>query len=293
MRASLPQRKQTVDDEREPMKHDDHEMMWESAARKAVDQAVAGATLDEAEGAITLPLGYGHNGERMRMAIRSLEELDRELTNLAESEWINYAPFDGGEPVFEPNVDGYVQNAIEELKAEDFFARFPAPPNTEQLFGSGELLSPGAMQRVSVDLSEVNDELIKYLARHPEKMRGLHPRKFEELVAELFRAKGYDVELTRFSKDGGFDIRAVRRTDVGLGLTLIECKRFAADRSVGVTLIRGLHGVVEKERATGGLFVTTSYFTRSANAFKDELKHRLDLADFDRLSRMLQDYRKS
>lgn len=279
-----------MDEDSEPS--DDHEMMWESAAREAVEQAVADARHDETKGTITLPLGYGHDGGRKWMEIETHEELDRELTNLAESEWINYAPFDGGEPVFEPNVDGYVQDAMEELKAEDFFARFPKPPETEELFGSGELLSPAAMQRVSFDLSEINDELIKYLARHPEKMRALHPRKFEELVAELFRDKGYDVELTRFSKDGGFDIRAIRKTDVGLGLTLIECKRFAADRPVGVTLIRGLFGVVEKERATGGLFVTTSYFTRGANAFKNDLKHRLDLTDFDRLSGMLKDYRK-
>jgi hypothetical protein len=34
------------------------------------------------------------------------------------------------------------------------------------------------------------------LAKHPEKMQDLTPRKFEELVAALFRAKGYDVELT-------------------------------------------------------------------------------------------------
>jgi restriction endonuclease Mrr len=147
------------------------------------------------------------------------------------------------------------------------------------------------MRRVSYDLSEINDELVAYLAKHPEKMHSLHPRKFEELVAELFRDKGYDVELTRFSKDGGFDIRAIRKTDTGTGLTLIECKRFAADRPIGVTLIRGLYGVVEQKRASGGLFVTTSYFSRDAKSYRDDIRYRMDLADFERLKTMLKDYK--
>jgi hypothetical protein len=33
----------------------------------------------------------------------------------------------------------------------------------------------------------INEQLIKYLTRHPEFMRQLDPRKFEELVAELLR----------------------------------------------------------------------------------------------------------
>lgn len=96
-----------MDDDTAAFEHDEQEMMWETAARKAVEEAVADARFDEKEAAIILPLGYGHNGDRKWVGIQSLEDLDRELTELAESEWINYAPFDGGEPVFEPHVDGY------------------------------------------------------------------------------------------------------------------------------------------------------------------------------------------
>jgi len=42
-------------------------------------------------------------------------------------------------------------------------------------------------------LEEVNDLLINYLAAHPELMKDVHPRRFEELVAELFRRMGYEV----------------------------------------------------------------------------------------------------
>ena len=110
-------------------------------------------------------------------------------------------------------------------------------------------------------------------------------------MAELFRDQGYEVELTRFSKDGGFDIRVVRKSAVGLGLTLIECKRYSQGNPVGVELVRGLHSVVETANATSGLLVTTSYFTKGARALQDTYKHRLDLADFERLQGMLKSYK--
>ncbi|MEI8136769.1 MAG: hypothetical protein WCH21_05515, partial [Bacteroidota bacterium] len=51
-------------------------------------------------------------------------------------------------------------------------------------------------KQLQIDLNEINDELIAYLAKHPEFLRQLHHRKFEELIAEIFRNKGYDVTLT-------------------------------------------------------------------------------------------------
>ena len=60
---------------------------------------------------------------------------------------------------------------------------------------------------------------------------------------------------------------------------------------VGVELVRGLHSVVETAKATSGLLVTTSYFTKGARALQDTYKHRLDLADFNRLQGMLKSYK--
>jgi restriction endonuclease Mrr len=55
--------------------------------------------------------------------------------------------------------------------------------------------------------------------------------------------------------------------------------------------VRGLYGVVEEKRATQGLIVTTSYFTKDAIAFRDRLPYRLSLADFDRLTTFLRQWR--
>lgn len=54
-----------------------------------------------------------------------------------------------------------------------------------------------------LELAEINDYLLRSLARDIGVARDLSPRKFEELVAELLARQGYVVELTPASKDGG------------------------------------------------------------------------------------------
>src|SRR5260370_22506117 len=122
-------------------------------------------------------------------------------------------------------------------------------------------------------------------------MRDMPARKFEELVAELFKSKGYEVQLTPATRDGGLDIYAIRRDELGTALVVIECKRYAADRKVGVGVVRGLYGVVEEKAATKGIIATTSYFSADAKQLHSRLEYRLALADYDRLCAMLEEWR--
>jgi len=123
-------------------------------------------------------------------------------------------------------------------------------------------------------------------------MRDMHPRKFEELVAELFHRMGYDVILTPRSKDGGFDVLAFQKTGVGKLLTLVECKRYSPKDKVGVGLVRSLYGVVEEKNATHGVIATTSSFTRGARQFQQNLEYRLSLRDFNDLAAWCKEYKR-
>jgi hypothetical protein len=127
------------------------------------------------------------------------------------------------------------------------------------------------------------DRLIQVLAQKPELMRAMAPRDFEELVAELLSREGLQVVLTPRSRDGGRDILACLETPIGEHLYLVECKRYAANRPVGVELVRQLYGIVEIERATAGLLVTTSTFTSGAYDLQRTIGHRLGLRDYDDL----------
>ena len=89
----------------------------------------------------------------------------------------------------------------------------------------------------------INEQLIAYFRRQPDHLYSLLPRDFEELIAELFSGLGYSVELTQRTRDGGRDVVAINDSVVK-NKYLIECKRYKRDATVGVELVRQLHGVV-------------------------------------------------
>jgi hypothetical protein len=272
------------------MAEDEGEMPWETHARKAIERAGASIEKDELRGVLYMNDGEDHRFNPVRGEFTSWEDVMHALTRIGENQWVAYAPFDGGEPVFGPNVDGYVEDVMVENEVEDFF-EIVAPPNDgEQLADAHDLLDYRAGLVAKVDLTEINEELVKYLALHPEKMHDLSPRKFEELVAELFRSKGYDVEIGRGTKDQGIDIRAFQRSDIGCLLTLVQCKRYARNHKVAVDAVRQLYGVVGRDDATTGIIVTTSTFTRDAQSEQRQLKYRIQLAEYSNVASWLKEY---
>jgi restriction endonuclease len=144
-----------------------------------------------------------------------------------------------------------------------------------------------AMRELDIRVSAVSDELIRALAERPELMYDLRPRRFEELLAELFTRQGFEVELTKQTRDGGYDFWFVHHTPAGSLLTLVDAKRNRADRTVGVGVVRQLYGVVEATRATAGLVATTSFFSPEAKQFQQEIPFRLGLKDYFDLQTML------
>jgi restriction endonuclease Mrr len=132
-------------------------------------------------------------------------------------------------------------------------------------------------------LIAVTDDLVSKLKRNPEDVYRLTPRKFEELIAEILKDRGWEVELTKETRDGGKDIIAYRETDVGKLLCLVEAKRYRRDRPVGVSLIRNLYGTLCDANATSGMIVTTSTFTQDAKTFQERHQYKLALRDYTHL----------
>lgn len=279
--------------EYEESEPDDYgEMPWESHAREAVERVLADAEFDEVRGVIYAPTSEDHRGDEVIEGYDSVDGLLRSLRELGDQQWYAYVPFDEGAAVFDSNIDGVVENLAERHGVLEFFDRVKPPDEGEELGTAHDLVLPRGGLIVEADLTEINDELIEYLAKHPDMMHSLEPRKFEELVAAIFRAKGYDVVLTPATRDGGFDMRAFHKNDVGVFLTLIECKRYGPKRPVSVEIVRGLYGVTENERANAGLIVTTSTFTKDARSFQDKNKYRVQLADHADLQTWLRDHKR-
>jgi restriction system protein len=87
----------------------------------------------------------------------------------------------------------------------------------------------------------------------------LHWRGFEYLVSQLYSEQGYKTTVTPRSKDRGKDIIAERHGP-NREVVFIQCKNWRG--RVDVDAVSALLGRVETERATRGVIVATSGFTR-------------------------------
>lgn len=125
-----------------------------------------------------------------------------------------------------------------------------------------------------------NHKLITSLKQQPGSLRNLSPREFEELLADLLRDMGWDVELTKQTRDGGADILAYMNTDVGRLLCLVEAKHYREDRKIGVDLVRTLYGTLCDAQANSAMLVTSSSFTYDAKTFQQKHKYQLNLREY-------------
>jgi HJR/Mrr/RecB family endonuclease len=138
------------------------------------------------------------------------------------------------------------------------------------------------------DLRFVNRRILDRIGRKAAEVYNLSARQFEELVAELFDERGYKVELTQQTRDGGKDLIILDHCDIGNFMIYAECKRYAPNRPVGVSVISDLVGRISADRATAGMVITSSYFSPDAQVFQSKFEHQMSLIDFVKLSSMIE-----
>ncbi|MBI4962492.1 MAG: restriction endonuclease [Desulfomonile tiedjei] len=144
-----------------------------------------------------------------------------------------------------------------------------------------------------VRIEPINVEVITHLAVHSAELYSVSDRFFEELLAELLKEKGWEVTLTPVGADNGIDIIAIRHSMDESQMMLVQAKRFAKHRKVGVAAVRELLHVIDDTRATCGMLATTSSFTRHAEAKQLSYKWRLTLKGHSDIVRWLRQYQVS
>ena len=128
---------------------------------------------------------------------------------------------------------------------------------------------------VSLDVAArlTSDELFGLFGLVRPSPAGAAPTKpstgldFEERCARILRARGWTVETTPRSHDGGVDLVARRHDEIGLEQTIyVQCKDHA--RPVGVEVVRELIGIVAAETARA-LIAARSGLTAEARALAE------------------------
>lgn len=129
----------------------------------------------------------------------------------------------------------------------------------------------------------VDNSLIKKAKEDPRIILSFSPREFEEMVCELLDKQGYNVKLTKQTRDGGKDIIVVQKSILGEFCIYVECKKYDTSRPISVSLVRELYGTVMVDNATAGMIITTSHFTKDAKDYTEQIKHRMTLKDYNDL----------
>lgn len=107
--------------------------------------------------------------------------------------------------------------------------------------------------------------------------------RFERLIGESFRRRGYAVtEIGGSGSDGGVDLLLAK----GGKSFLVQCKHWRT-RSVGVSIVRELNGVIAARHAASGFVVTSGQFTTEATQFARSCG--IELIDGDRLASLLRE----
>jgi hypothetical protein len=125
----------------------------------------------------------------------------------------------------------------------------------EELFGLFGLTPPNLLKNVNKD---------GRLIGNFDQMSGV---EFEQYVQDLLQLKGWRVDTTPVTGDGGIDLIASRNDELGVEAVLfIQCKNHS--RAVGVDIIRELNGALPAKLAGGrGVMVCPTGFTAEAAAF--------------------------
>jgi hypothetical protein len=137
---------------------------------------------------------------------------------------------------------------------------------------------------IATSLAPAWEELCRYIVRHPEHLHTMSPAQFELLAGEIFRSSGWDVEFTARTRDGGYDIIAVRRIMPTILRVLVEAKRFSPRRPVGVDIVRSLFGVKQSKAASQLVLVTSSFVSLDAKKeFSRVVPWELDFFERDKI----------
>lgn len=137
---------------------------------------------------------------------------------------------------------------------------------------------------------DVTSNLLDSVRSDPSQLWQISDRAFEELIAEIFAREGYNVELTKRTRDNGYDILAIQNSLIEQRL-LIECKRKRnPEAKVPVGIVREALGALDLSPVAADklVLVSTNRFTRDARqAISRNSVWRISLRDYDDIMQWL------
>jgi restriction system protein len=183
-------------------------------------------------------------------------------------------------------VDNAVLAQFEEFQA--FRSRDETPPPRPRPEPGPDVATPE--ERAAAAYRELRATLAGELL---ERVAEQSPEFFEELVLDVLSAMGYggsrEDAAERLGRTGDEGVDGVIREDtLGLDLIYVQAKKWA--NSVGRPEIQRFVGALHGQRASKGVFITTSSFSREAVSYADGVSPRVILVDGPELAQLMIDH---
>ena len=121
------------------------------------------------------------------------------------------------------------------------------------------------------------------------------PSFFEHLVVDLLVKMGYggsfanSAHVTQYAHDDGID-GIIYEDKLGLDKIYIQAKRYKIDNTIGKPQIQQFSGALDEQKATKGVFITTSSYSKEAKQYVEKLNKKIVLIDGQELARYMIEY---
>lgn len=119
---------------------------------------------------------------------------------------------------------------------------------------------------------------------------------FEHLVLDLLLKMGYGGSLsdaglvTKYSHDDGID-GIIKEDKLGLDKIYIQAKRYNTANTIGKPQIQQFVGALDEQKASKGVFITTSSYSSEARKYAEEkASKKIVLIDGQELARYMIEY---
>ncbi len=177
---------------------------------------------------------------------------------------------------------------------EDFVLFYKSSPNGDEPSSPSPSLAQ-ATQTPEELLENTYQHLRNTLASEIlETLKASKPDFFERLVVRLLVAMGYGGSLQDAGRavgktgDGGID-GIIKEDKLGLDNVYLQAKKWN-DTPVGVKELRALVGSLSANRATKGVLITTSYFTKEAEEEVKKFREKIVLINGRQLAQLMIDH---
>lgn len=138
----------------------------------------------------------------------------------------------------------------------------------------------------------INDDLAADLL---QKTLEQSPYFFEHLVVDLLVKMGYggsfenSAQVTQYVHDDGID-GIIYEDKLGLDKIYIQAKKYKMENTVGKPQIQQFSGALDEQKATKGVFITTSTYSKEAKQYVHNLNKKIVLIDGKELARYMIEY---